>query len=41
MTTYDNAFRTPAVLKQLDALGCTYVNSFVNAEARIRSYTDL
>lgn len=37
----DNAFRTPAVLKQLDVLGCTYVNSFVNAEARIRSYANL
>jgi len=34
----DNVFGTPAVLKQLAALGCTYVNSFVNAEARIRSH---
>ncbi len=36
----DNVFGTPAVLKQLDALGCTYVNSFVNAEARIRSHIE-
>jgi hypothetical protein len=36
----DNAFRAPTVLKQLDALGCTYINSFVNAEARIRSHIE-
>jgi hypothetical protein len=33
-------FGSPAVLKQLDALGCTYINSFVNAEARIRSHIE-
>lgn len=36
----DNVFGTPAVLKQLGALRCTYVNSFVNAEARIRSHIE-
>jgi hypothetical protein len=36
----DDAFTAPAVLKQLRVLGCTYINSFVNAEARIRSHLE-
>lgn len=33
----NKAFRTPAILKQLRKLDCTFVNSFGNAAARVRA----